>query len=433
MGRGSARGQRAHPPQDYEICLGGGGSSSGVPKPARCPGRLPAPVRPTPATARNTQNAAVYCSPGENGGPQPERGELHTKSSPSPSTTSDLWAKTLLCCILPAFLPLKTWIWGAQHHPAAAAPRDEPRQDGGDEASGRGTGGQWKYGGHWGGAIEGQGALPAAAALPHKGLGDGRLRTSSISTAEVSPPPPSPDMAGGHKPRPEPTRAQAGVTAMRGRVRGTPRTPGTERNRTKDPPNHSQEAAREGGNRKEQEHRDPPRTPRGDSGRGNGGADEPGLGVPGASRGRRRCGIDPRTVPLGRAWGVLRPPPHRPCQARGVRWAGESVATSPPSRDPRGSRSIPAPTEGGWGTLTQPPAAPRPPGRETGGSPRSVWVAALPELLRLGGVGGGAGSGRAPSVPQQGMQRCGRTPALPVPRAQSPLSILVGAGSTPLP
>lgn len=194
-----AKGPR--PPQDYEICLGGGGSSSGVPKPARCPGRLPAPARPTPATARNTQNAPVYCSPGGPGVPRRNGGGgSHQEHPPH---RAPLWisgAKTLLCCILPAFLPLKSWIWGAQLRPAAAAPRDEPRQDGGDEASGRGpgctVGGQGAYRGALGGN-RGQGALPAAAALPHKGLGDGRLRTGSISTAEVSPPPPSPATAGG--------------------------------------------------------------------------------------------------------------------------------------------------------------------------------------------------------------------------------------------
>lgn len=144
------------PPQDYEICLGGGGSSSGVPKPARCPGRLPAPARPTPATGRNTQKAPVYCSPGGAGGPQGNGGgQDHTRSTPP--AQAPLWipgTKTLPCCILPAFLPLKTWIWGLQHRPAAAAPRDEPRQDGGVEASGRGTGctgGQGKPGGALGG------------------------------------------------------------------------------------------------------------------------------------------------------------------------------------------------------------------------------------------------------------------------------------------
>lgn len=85
------------PPQDYEICLGGGGSSSGVPKPARCPGRLPAPARPAPATARNTQNTPVYCSlggpgvPSQNGGRFPQ-GHPHTQhhcGSPGPKLS---WA-----------------------------------------------------------------------------------------------------------------------------------------------------------------------------------------------------------------------------------------------------------------------------------------------------------------------------------------------------
>ncbi|XP_058714681.1 uncharacterized protein LOC131589345 [Poecile atricapillus] len=125
MGQGALLGQKGlRPPQDYEICLGGGGSPSGVPKPARCPGRLPAPARPTRATARNTQKAAVYCSPGVPG----QSGGSFTAGAPPPhqAPLRISGAKTLLCCILPAFLPLKTWIWGAQPRPATAAPRESP-------------------------------------------------------------------------------------------------------------------------------------------------------------------------------------------------------------------------------------------------------------------------------------------------------------------
>lgn len=221
-----------HPPQDYEICLGGGGSSSGVPKPARCPGRLPAPARPTPATGRNTQKAPVYCSPGGAGGPQRNGGAgaqqehpptKHHFGSPGPKLSRAAFSQLsypskpgfgeLSICCPPGRAPAG---WGAR---------------GLGERHGV-SGGQGKHRG----ATGGQGALPAAAALPHKGLGDGRLRTGSISAAEVSPPPPSPATAGGHKPRPEPTRAGAGVTAMRGRVRGTPPHPGAGAKPNKEPP-----------------------------------------------------------------------------------------------------------------------------------------------------------------------------------------------------
>lgn len=194
-----AKGPR--PPQDYEICLGGGGSSSGVPKPARCPGRLPAPARPTPATARNTQNAPVYCSPGGPGVPRRNGGGgSHQEHRPPPSTTLDLRGQNSPVLHFASLPPPQILDLGSAASPRSCCPPGRaPAGWGGRglrERSGVYGGGRGRTGGHWGGN-RGQGALPAAAALPHKGLGDGRLRTGSISTAEVSPPPPSPATAGG--------------------------------------------------------------------------------------------------------------------------------------------------------------------------------------------------------------------------------------------
>lgn len=119
------------------------------------------------------------------------------------------------------------------------------------------------------------------------------------------------------------------------------------------------------------------------------GGDGPGLGMPRTSRGGRRCGIDPRPVPPGRAWGALRAPQHRRARTKECNRAG-GKCSPPPTH-----RGIPAPTR----ALTQPPGAPRPPGRGTGGSPCSVSGAAPPELLSLGVSGAGQEAAGPPPLP----------------------------------
>lgn len=228
------------------------------------------------------------------------------------------------------------------------------------------------------GAIGGQGALPAAAALPHKGLGDGRLRTGSISTAEVSPPPPSPATAGGHRPGPRPPQQERGH-----------RSEGVAWGHLPAPRSWS-----------ETEQRTPQSTGRKRLGRGD--ANGAGLqGLPAqpevtAAGGTGGCPGHPW---VGGAAGATLSRPHRAgpgepgdhpshrCRTgtKGCNGAG-GKCSHPTHGDPCGSCSIPAPTRGRAGeTLIQPPGAPPPPGRGDRGVPLLALGDSAPGAPQFGG------------------------------------------------
>lgn len=215
--------------------------------------------RPPPETPRTRLFTAALGA----GGPRPELGaQVHTRSTPPPSTTLDLRGQNSPVPHFASFLPpSKRGFGGRSIAPQLLLPGTSPGRMGGTRPPGEIRGGRGSTGGHRG-AIRGQGALPAAAALPHKGLGDGRLRTGSISAAEVSPPPPSPATAGGHKPRPEAARAGAGVTAMRGRVGGTPAPLSGSETEQRTPQPTGRKRLGRGGSESSGTTGTPPRTPR---------------------------------------------------------------------------------------------------------------------------------------------------------------------------
>lgn len=418
------------PPQDYEICLGGGGSSSGVPKPARCPGRLPAPARPTPATGRNTQKAPVYCSPGGAGGPQGNGGQdppptNHHFGSPGPKLSRAAFSQLSS--------PSKPGFGERSIAPQPLPPRDEPRQDGGVGASGRGTGctgGQGKHRGALGGQQGARGPcqLPQHCHTKVWGMG-GCARAPSAQPRcppRLHPQPPRGDTNPGQRP-PERER---GSPPGGGGLGGPSRTPELERNRTKNPPSHSQERLGKGGSEGSGA-TGTPRTPRGDSGRWDRGGDGPGFGVPRASRGGRdRASHGPTGPGLGSPETT---PTSQPDQDEGVQLGGGKVQPRHPRGIPAGAAASQRPPEA-WGeTLSQLPGAPRPPARGDRGVPPHGLGAAPPELLSLGVSGVGQEAAGPPPFPGRGGSDAGAARPCRQPGPGAPQSIPVGAGNGPLP
>lgn len=182
----------------------------GVPKPAPvpwCPGRLPAPVRrrnskpwpPLPETARKrlfTDRVALGGG-GVRGGPH--RGVLggwcHTRSTPPPSTTPDLWGQNSPAQRFASFLPTKkkkkklnfqnaALPFSCQTPPPSPGQRplrqgSRPPPPSGMSNSGPSpcTVGRMRPPGEvQGGAHGGHWALPAAAAPTHKRFGGWEAR-----------------------------------------------------------------------------------------------------------------------------------------------------------------------------------------------------------------------------------------------------------------